>query len=612
MVYNYDLAGDVSTWTHPEGFTITNTIGKAQRVTQITSSLADSTQHPQDLAQSITYAPHGAVSTLLNGCAGSGCTPALETYSYNNRLQVSEIQLGTSANASADYSLTHNYYLPGGNTPPGCPVTPSGSGNNGNVIGYTYTDAVNNNPMSHSALYVYDTLNRLLCAQATSPNNNTAATYNLAFSYDRYGNMACSQNANTNGPCPQWAYNAGTNQLSTSTGCAYDAAGNLTTDCSISPTHAYTWDGEGRVASVDPGTSPTWSFTYNALGDRAQWAYGSSGAADQHWFDPAGNWLGNAGEFSTVRFGDRLLSVYLGSETYLYHMNNLNSTTMTTNHSGTWVDDALFYPWGETWKYVEDFAGLPYYDTKTTNDFAAFRVYSPNIGRWFSPDSVRGDVTNPQSLNLYPYVTDNPTTLTDPSGLCGCGGGGSGFGGGGGGWGGGCGGGGFGGFGGGRRRPPSPPIIPIPGPATDSIAGGGLFSDPFSFAQDQESTPWFQVIVWLPLPPWPPSPPVPPAGGGGSSGSSLAPGPSTGTTNCTYYLGLIATGDSCDRAYGEFAYPHCVGFGNGAWANCVRGCLIRNDKECRRSFASCILRDSCRQGAHVGCYSGCFLFGGLL
>jgi hypothetical protein len=105
---------------------------------------------------------------------------------------------------------------------------------------------------------------------------------------------------------------------------------------------------------------------------------------------------------------------------------------------------------------------------------------------------VRGDVTNPQSLNLYAYVTDNPTTLNDPSGMCGCGGGGFGFGEGGGGW---------GGFGGrrGGGPPPPPPIIPIPGPVTTSIAGGGLFSDPFSFIE--QSPPWLPPD--LPLPPWP-------------------------------------------------------------------------------------------------------------
>ncbi len=51
---------------------------------------------------------------------------SLETYSYNNRLQVSQIELGTSGNASADYNLTYNYYLPGGTTPPGCPVAAGG------------------------------------------------------------------------------------------------------------------------------------------------------------------------------------------------------------------------------------------------------------------------------------------------------------------------------------------------------------------------------------------------------------------------------------------------------------------------------------------------------
>ena len=37
--------------------------------------------------------------------------------------------------------------------------------------------------------------------------------------------------------------------------------------------------------------------------------------------------------------------------------------------------------------------------------------------RWLTPDPVGGDVTNPQSLNRYAYVRNNPTTLVDPLGL---------------------------------------------------------------------------------------------------------------------------------------------------------------------------------------------------
>lgn len=34
LVNNYDLAGDVASWVHPAGFTITNSISAAQRVTE--------------------------------------------------------------------------------------------------------------------------------------------------------------------------------------------------------------------------------------------------------------------------------------------------------------------------------------------------------------------------------------------------------------------------------------------------------------------------------------------------------------------------------------------------------------------------------------------------
>jgi hypothetical protein len=93
------------------------------------------------------------------------------------------------------------------------------------VIGYTYTDTVSSG-MNHSALYVYDAVNRLACAQATG-----SATYNLAYSYTQdgsngqYGNMTCV----TSGACPAWTFNSSHNQI-TVLGYNYDAAGNLTSD----------------------------------------------------------------------------------------------------------------------------------------------------------------------------------------------------------------------------------------------------------------------------------------------------------------------------------------------------------------------------------------------
>ncbi|MGH9356264.1 MAG: hypothetical protein ACRD10_09055, partial [Terriglobia bacterium] len=50
----------------------------------------------------------GAEQTLENGCAGSGCTNALETYAYNKRLQPVRIELGTPSNPSADYCAVYN------------------------------------------------------------------------------------------------------------------------------------------------------------------------------------------------------------------------------------------------------------------------------------------------------------------------------------------------------------------------------------------------------------------------------------------------------------------------------------------------------------------------
>ena len=411
LSYTYDSAGNVSTWTHPAGFTLTNTYNAAMQVIETASSWNDST-HPGTLA-TLTYAHSGALGTLVNGCAGSGCTQAQQTYDYNNRLQPVRIQLGTSSNSAANYCLVYNYYA-GVANPATCTNSPAtaSSGNNGNVMGYWYQDKANST-YSHTASYAYDSLNRLATAVATG-----SSTYNLTFSSDRYGNLTCVTNGQTNGPCPNLSFSASTNQI-TSSGYTYDAAGNVTANPAMYPTQDYQWDAEGRVSAVMSGGSAMWSFTYNALGQRASWVPWG-GTAHNAYYDPQGTLLGMAGLYSMLRFPGSSV-VYIGSETWFSHPNNLGSDTMVTSHAGAVLGDLVFYPWGDVWLQQGstgyNFASLPYYDVPTNTSITTARFYPNNIGHWLSPDPLGGEITNPQSLNRYAYAGNNPTTLVDPKGL---------------------------------------------------------------------------------------------------------------------------------------------------------------------------------------------------
>jgi len=44
------------------------------------------------------------------------------------------------------------------------------------------------------------------------------------------------------------------------------------------------------------------------------------------------------------------------------------------------------------------------------------RMYDPELGRFISPDSIVPDFSNPQSLNRYAYVVNNPLKYRDPTG----------------------------------------------------------------------------------------------------------------------------------------------------------------------------------------------------
>ena len=65
-------------------------------------------------------------------------------------------------------------------------------------------------------------------------------------------------------------------------------------------------------------------------------------------------------------------------------------------------------------------------DSESGNDYFGARYYASTMGRFLSPDWSKNpqgvpyaDFTNPQSLNLYSYIDNNPLSKTDKDGHCG-------------------------------------------------------------------------------------------------------------------------------------------------------------------------------------------------
>ena len=147
-----------------------------------------------------------------------------------------------------------------------------------------------------------------------------------------------------------------------------------------------------------------------------------------HLYDPAGQWMGrwsnNAWWASGIFHLDgRLFAVYF-DQTYFIHVNNLGSTVMTTTSQGAVNGDTQLYPWGQDWLGGTPewhFAAFQYGDSATGLYPTLNRQYANGEGRWLTPDPGGEKVVkldDPQTWNMYAYVGNNPTTLTDSTGLC--------------------------------------------------------------------------------------------------------------------------------------------------------------------------------------------------
>ena len=107
-----------------------------------------------------------------------------------------------------------------------------------------------------------------------------------------------------------------------------------------------------------------------------------------------------------------------GSKQY-EHTDHLGSTSVITNQNGNVVENTSYTPYGEVVlggdKEVRGYTGQ--FDDELTNQmYYGARYYDPSMGLFVQGDPEIQNIYDPQFLNHYTYVRNNPYVLVDPDG----------------------------------------------------------------------------------------------------------------------------------------------------------------------------------------------------
>ena len=404
--YLYNADGSMQHIFYPSGRTVNYTVGGAGRVTQV-----DDTYNI--FIASATYTPAGAFATGAKGATNI-------TNVYNNRQQPILLSAATASGASM-FSLCYDFHLGQPINAPPCQFSAYTSGNNGNVfqtVDNTSADATN-----HS-VFQYDALNRI--SQANSAATSGTNCWGEVYTIDTWGNLTNKSGPSGMGGCYTLTMSNPANVQNHLTGLSYDIAGNALND----PLgNALTYDAESRIVS-DAG----YTYSNDADGLRMEKANGSVGT--MYWPGPNGvvaetGLTGTINEEYIYFNGERIARVDRPSGTvHYYYSDHLGATRLITDASANVTERYFYDPYGSVLfpsgsdpnRY--EFTGKER-DSESSLDMFGARYYGSSLGRFMTPDWSSAatavpyaDFGNPQSLNLYSYTKNNPTTLTDPNGHC--------------------------------------------------------------------------------------------------------------------------------------------------------------------------------------------------
>jgi len=412
--YYFDLAGNLTQIVYPTNRVVNYTYDPANRPKTATDG-SNGITYATDfqtvptgcLTGAVCYTPQGTLYALSIGQA-TGFTGLNLTRTYNNRLQPNEFKASSSGGNAID--TTYNFLDASGH-------------NAGHVYGIT-----NNLDTTRSQNFTYDQLNRITSALTTSTYATSPAhCWGESYSIDAWGNLnsiAATTNSNYTGCSQESGFSStadGNNHLLI---FGYDLSGNSTSDGFVTN---YQWDAESQLKSAAGVT-----YTYDGDGRRV-----SKVGSKLYWYGSGGDILAetNSSGATTAEYiffgGQRIAMIPAGNNPTYYLEDLLGTSRVLTTNTGVVCYDADFYPYGGELAYTNTcpqnykFEGKER-DTETGNDDFGARYYSNRFGRWLSADWSAvpvpvpyANVTNPQTLNLYSMVSDDPESFADLDGHCG-------------------------------------------------------------------------------------------------------------------------------------------------------------------------------------------------
>jgi RHS repeat-associated protein len=409
----YDLAGNRTSLTNSTGRTFNYTYDAAGQLQTASNTVSlNGTPVTTPMVSSMTYFPSGQPQTMTTD---TGSATIIGTWGIDKRLRATSYQnLSTANTAGSNYGYSLTY-------------TP-----NSNVL--TDAETVYNpasGSMSWSWNFGYDSLNRLTSAQSAG-----AIQLGCAWTYDSFGNRLSQEPSGTGLSCTSLSTPVNANNHLSNPIYNYDAAGDILTEGG----NTLTYDAEGRIKT---GSGAFGVTTYNYGGDGQRASKMIAGFDESDYIrDPDGSLLTTYvagsyfGEFQDMwvggkHFGEVSVASGNASQTQNFALNNWlgslvayaspSSGIPNTAYVSQSFGDAQTALFGSNNDSIR-FTGKEI-DGESGNNYFGARYYASNIGRFMSPDWSDdpdpipfADMDDPQSLNLYSYVGNNPLSNVDDDG----------------------------------------------------------------------------------------------------------------------------------------------------------------------------------------------------